>query len=239
MGEHTTRDTPAPTPGDHELHEVQDINKRMTKNTENDDMMSPPLSAAIPVLPPTPAIIDTTTNNRTTLDDGTDSPSAVESNRSTLQIAIIMTCLCSSIFVSALDITIVTTSLPSIAGHFRSATAYTWVGSSYTLAYTSMTPNWGKVSDIWGRKPVLLLAVLVFFAGSLMCAVVNGIGAFLAGRAIQGAGAAGLATMVNICISDLFSLRDRGLYFGLTSVVWAFASAVGPVLGGLFTQKLS
>lgn len=196
-------------------------------------------SAALPVLPPAPTITNAATNNRTLTEEGTGSGPDREPKRSTLQIAIIMTCLCSSIFVSALDITIVTTSLPSIAGHFRSATAYTWVGSSYTLAYTSMTPNWGKVSDIWGRKPVLLLAILVFFAGSLMCAVVNDIGAFLAGRAIQGVGAAGLATMVNICISDLFSLRDRGLYFGLTSVVWAFASAVGPVLGGLFTQKLS
>jgi MFS family permease len=62
--------------------------------------------------------------------------------------------------------------------------------------------------------------------------------AFIAGRAIQGLGAAGMQTMVNICISDMFSRRDRGLYYGLTSIVWAVASGVGPVLGGAFTDRV-
>ena len=64
-------------------------------------------------------------------------------------------------------------------------------------------------------------------------------GLFVAGRAVQGVGAGGLITLVNICIGDLFSLRDRGLYFGVISVVWAFASGVGPVLGGIFTERLT
>lgn len=64
-------------------------------------------------------------------------------------------------------------------------------------------------------------------------------GVFLAGRAVQGVGAAGLLTLVNIAISDLFSMRDRSLYYGLTSLVWALASGVGPVLGGVFAQRLS
>ena len=159
--------------------------------------------------------------------------------RSLLQIFVTMGCLCAGIFVAALDITIISTALPAIAGYFRSDYGYTWIGSAYILADTATIPSWGKISDIWGRKPLLLGAVGIFFLGSLICAVSDIMPLFLFGRAVQGLGAAGLITLVNICISDLFSLRDRGLYFGLISVVWALASGVGPVLGGVFTERLT
>jgi MFS family permease len=157
----------------------------------------------------------------------------------TSRIAIIMLSLSASVFVSALDITIISTASPGIASHFHSASGYTWIGSAYTLANTATMPTWGKLSDIWGRKPLLLAGMVVFFVGSMICAVANSISLLLAGRAIQGVGSAGLNILVNICVSDLFALRDRGLYFGLLSVVWAFASGVGPVLGGVFSEKLS
>lgn len=150
-----------------------------------------------------------------------------------------MLSLSASVFVSALDITIISTASPAIASHFQSASGYAWIGSTYTLANTATMPTWGKISDIWGRKPLLLAGLVVFFVGSLICAVADSISLLLAGRAIQGVGSAGLNILVNICVSDLFALRDRGLYFGLLSVVWAFASGVGPVLGGVFSEKLS
>lgn len=149
-----------------------------------------------------------------------------------------MGCLCACVFVSALEVTIVTTALPTMAAHFAADSGYTWIGTSYVLAYTVSTPSWGKISDIWGRKPILLIANAVFFVGSMLCALVDNFEAFIAARAIQGLGAAGLSTLVNICISDMFSQRDRGLYYGLSSLVWAVASAIGPVMGGAFTDKL-
>jgi MFS family permease len=149
-----------------------------------------------------------------------------------------MTCLCACVFIAALDITIVTTALPTIANQFASNAGYTWIGTSFTLAHTASTPSWGKISDIWGRKPMLMGANAIFFAGSLMCALVGDMDSFIAGRVLQGLGAGGMQTIVNICISDLFSQRDRGFYYGLTSVVWALASGIGPVMGGVFTSRL-
>ncbi|KAI5468040.1 major facilitator superfamily domain-containing protein [Mariannaea sp. PMI_226] len=155
------------------------------------------------------------------------------------QTATVMVSLCACVFLSALEVTIVSTALPTIAAHFASDSGYTWIGTSYVLAHTASTPSWGKISDIWGRKPIILVANVIFFSGSLACALVGNFTAFIAGRAVQGVGAAGMQTMVNICISDLFSQRDRGLYYGLTSIVWAVASGVGPIMGGAFTSGLS
>lgn len=107
----------------------------------------------------------------------------------------------------------------------------------YILANTASVPSWGKISDIFGRKSLLLVSCFIFFVGSLLCAVVNDLQAFIAARAVQGLGSGGMHTIVNICISDLFSQRDRGMWYGLMSVVWALASAIGPVIGGVFTTK--
>jgi predicted MFS family arabinose efflux permease len=169
-----------------------------------------------------------------------NAPSAApEASRSTLQTAIIMASLCSAVFLAALDLTIITTALPTISAHFHSNAGYTWIGSAYLLANAASTPLWGKFSDLWGRKPILLLAIAVFFLGSLLAAISVNIGMLIVARAIQGIGGGGSIILVNICISDLFSMRNRGKYFGMVGMVWALASAVGPLLGGVFTQKVS
>ena len=112
-----------------------------------------------------------------------------------------------SVFLAALDITIITTALPTIAHHFDSATGFTWAGSAFLLASASSIPNWGKVSDIWGRKPILLCAVAVFFMGSALSATAVSLDMLIIGRVVQGAGAGGSLTLVNIVIGDLFSQR--------------------------------
>jgi MFS family permease len=142
-----------------------------------------------------------------------------------------------AVFLAALDMTIVTTALPTISAYFQTSEAdYTWVGSAYLLAAAAATPTWGKVSDIFGRKPILLFANIVFFVGSLICGLSVNVHMLIAGRVIQGLGGGGLIILVNICISDLFSMRSRGMYFGIIGMVWAFASGVGPVLGGVFVS---
>lgn len=103
--------------------------------------------------------------------------------------------------------TIVTTALPTIAEHFHTASGYTWIGSSYLLAVAASTTIWGKLSDIWGRKPVLLIANFIFFVGSLIAALSVTIGMLITARAIQGLGGGGLVVLVNITIGDLFSPR--------------------------------
>jgi fucose permease len=156
------------------------------------------------------------------------------------RIAVIMLSLCIALFLAALDMTIVTTALPAIIGSFGATTSdYTWVGSAYLLANAASVPLWGKLSDIWGRKAVILLANVVFLVGSLLCAVSLSIGMLIGGRVVQGVGGGGLIILVNIVISDLFSMRERAKYFGLVGMTWAFASAVGPVIGGVFTEKVS
>lgn len=98
--------------------------------------------------------------------------------------------------------------MPTIANRFNASQAeYTWIGSAYLLAAAAATPVWGNLSDIWGRKPILLLANLIFFVGSLVAAVSVSIDMLLIGRAIQGIGGGGLLILANICISDLFSMR--------------------------------
>ncbi|KIV85410.1 hypothetical protein PV11_01107 [Exophiala sideris] len=156
------------------------------------------------------------------------------------RIAIIMFSLCMALFLAALDVTIITTALPTIAAHFHASTSdYTWVGSAYLLANAASGPLWGKLSDIWGRKPMIMLANVVFMVGSLIAAISNSIGMLIGGRVIQGIGGGGLVVLVNICIADLFSMRDRPKWYSLVGMVWAIASGVGPVVGGGFTEGVS
>ncbi|CAK7566365.1 MAG: hypothetical protein SEPTF4163_004307 [Sporothrix epigloea] len=165
-------------------------------------------------------------------------PSGAE-KLSTVQIALLMSALCMSVFLAALDTTIITTALPTIAEAFDSSAGFVWVGSAFLLGSASTTACWGKFSDVWGRKPVLMSANAVFILGCALCGAANTLTMLIAGRAVQGIGAGGLLTLVNIIIGDLFSARERGKYYGMIGMVWATASALGPVVGGALTSNVS
>lgn len=178
-------------------------------------------------------------NSRLATSQEEEDDSTSQQKLSPTAIALVIMPLCLSVLLSALDLTIVTPAVPSIAASFQSVAGYVWIGSAFVLANTALTPVWGSVADIWGRKPIVLVAIALFLAGSLLCALSPHMDALIAGRAVQGAGASGMGTMVNVIICDTFSLRDRGLYLAITSVVWAVGGAVGPILGGVFTTRLT
>lgn len=132
--------------------------------------------------------------------------------------------------------TIVSTALPEMVAHFKASdSAYTWIASSYLLANASCVPLWGRISDIWGRKPILMTVVALFLGGSLICGVAINVNMVIAGRAIQGVGSGGITVLANICVSDMFNVRRRSAYLGIFGATWAIAGAIGPIIGGAFT----
>ena len=166
--------------------------------------------------------------------------SAPAPKRSAGKTALIMLALCLAVFLAALDSVVITVALPTIARELGASDAgYAWIGSAYLLTVAALIPFWGKVSDIFGRKPTLIIANAIFMIGSLIAALSRNLTMLIAGRAVQGLGGGGLITLVNICIGDLFSPRERGMYLGIIGGIWAFASSIGPVLGGAFTQRVS
>jgi MFS family permease len=121
---------------------------------------------------------------------------------------ILMVALNMALFLAALDTVIITTALPTIATIFEiSDSGYAWIGSAYLLTNAAFVPFWGKISDVFGRKPILMVSNLIFMAGSIISAKANSANMLIAGRAVQGLGGGGIVILVNICIGDLFSLR--------------------------------
>ena len=137
---------------------------------------------------------------------------------------------------NALDQTIIAISIPTVCADLHSAAGYTWIGGAYLLASAATGPIWAKYSDIWGRKPVLLVAVSLFAAASMVAALSINMPMLIAGRALQGVASGGIVQLVIITISDLFSVRKRSLYLGYVGFVWALAGSAGPLIGGALTE---
>ncbi|TID19544.1 major facilitator superfamily domain-containing protein [Venturia nashicola] len=145
--------------------------------------------------------------------------------------------LSTTLFLAALDTVLIATALPTISAQFNITDAgYAWVGSIYLLTFAATVPAWGGTSEIFGRKPILLLANAIFFLGSLISALAKELPMLLAGRAVQGAGAGGIMTLVYVCVGDIYSERKSSFVLGLLGMFYALATALGPVLGGVFTQ---
>jgi EmrB/QacA subfamily drug resistance transporter len=143
-----------------------------------------------------------------------------------------------AMFISALEQTIVAPALPAIGRSFANVDDLSWVVTSYLLAATVATPLFGKLTDIHGRRTIMLLAIGIFTLGSLVCAIAPGIWILVVGRALQGLGGGGLIPIAQTIIADLLSPRERPMAQSYTSVVFLSASVLGPVLGGLLTDHL-
>ncbi|WVW82409.1 hypothetical protein I302_104416 [Kwoniella bestiolae CBS 10118] len=144
-----------------------------------------------------------------------------------------------ALFCALLDQTIVTTALPTLGKVFNRADISSWVGTAYLLTSTTAQPIYGRVSDIFGRKFTLLGCLLIFLLGSLACALAQSMIQLIIFRAIQGIGGGGILTLSMIIISDVVSIKERGKYQGITGVVVALANSCGPIIGGVFTEKVS
>jgi EmrB/QacA subfamily drug resistance transporter len=143
-------------------------------------------------------------------------------------------------FLAALDQTVVSTAGPAIRDDLGLPTGlYDWLTVSYMVASTVMVPVYGKLSDMHGRKPVLLAGMSIFLVGSLGCAAAGTWQALLVARAVQGLGSAALFTMAFAVVADLYPPAVRGKYTGYFGAVWGISSVVGLPLGGFLTQFLS
>ena len=140
---------------------------------------------------------------------------------------------------AALDSTIVSTALPTIVGDLGGLERLAWVVTAYLLAQTVVTPVYGKLGDLYGRKGVLQSAVIIFLIGSALCGISRNMMQLIGFRAVQGLGAGGLTVVTQAVVGDLVSPRDRGKYQGIFGAVFGGASIAGPLLGGYFTTHLS
>ncbi|KAG0319106.1 hypothetical protein BG000_003972 [Podila horticola] len=144
-----------------------------------------------------------------------------------------------TLFLAALDQTIVTTTLPSIGKDFNNFADISWVGTAYLLATTCTQPIYGMASDLFGRKRAMLFACGIFLLGSALCGASQSMTMLIISRAIQGLGGSGIIALTMILVADIVPLRERGNYQALAAVVFSLAAILGPLLGGVFADKVS
>ncbi len=168
----------------------------------------------------------------------TASPAA-EAGFTHRQILAIMSGLMLGMFLAALDQTIVSTALPTIVGDFHRSDLLSWVITAYLLASTASTPLWGKAGDLYGRKRVFQLAIVVFLVASALCGASRNMYELIAFRGLQGLGGGGLISLVFAIVGDIIPPRQRGRYQGYFGGVFGVASVVGPLAGGFAVDSLS
>lgn len=141
-----------------------------------------------------------------------------------------------AMFMATIDMQIVVTALPTIAGELGNLHLFGWVGAAYLLSTAAVSPFYGKLGDMYGRKNVVLTAIGLFLLGSLVCGMAWSMESLIAARVLQGIGGGGLMVSAFAMIGELFSPRDRAKYQGYSSAVFALSSVLGPLAGGYITS---
>lgn len=184
----------------------------------------------------------TTTDVESNKDSSRDKEVAAQDDSQypgTFSLIVIVIALILSIFLVALDMTIVATAIPKITDEFKSLDQVGWYGSAFFLTIASFQSTWGKGYKYFPLKWTFLLSIFIFEIGSLICAVAKNSTTLIVGRAIAGAGAAGISGGVYIIIAFSAPARQRPAFTGLLGATFAVASVVGPLLGGAFTSNAS
>jgi EmrB/QacA subfamily drug resistance transporter len=172
----------------------------------------------------------------------TPAPSTVDAihvETSTRELRLALSGLLLALTLAALDQNIVATALPRITGEFGSLQHLSWVVTSFIVASTVSAPLYGKLSDLYGRKPAFTASITIFLVGSALCGFAASMGQLIAFRTVQGLGAGGLIVLAQTVIGDLVSPRERGRYQGMFAAVFAACSVAGPLLGGIITEYAS
>src|ERR1700710_2135751 len=154
------------------------------------------------------------------------------------EVRTILISLMLTMFLAALDQTIVATALPTIGRQFHDVSNLSWVITAYRLASTAVAPVFGTLSDIYGRRAMIITALSLFIAGSILCALAPNMPVLILARGLQGLGGGGILPIVQTVISDLVTPRERGWSQAYSSGVWVAAGTGGPILGGVFAEHL-
>ncbi|KAI9572003.1 major facilitator superfamily domain-containing protein [Boletus coccyginus] len=171
---------------------------------------------------------------------GSDSETGVQPNtgpsKKSLSFWLIFASMCLCLFLSALELASIPTTLPTIA-HALNTSQFAWVGSAYALSSTAFLPMSGGLAQAFGRRPAILITIGLFALGSGICGGATSMTVLIAGRTIQGLGGGGIQSLTGIVLADLVTLQERGVYAGLYGLTWCFAASVGPVIGGILAER--
>ena len=154
------------------------------------------------------------------------------------EVRTILMSLMLTMFLAALDQTIVATALPTIGRQFGDVSSLSWVITAYLLASTAVAPVFGTLSDIYGRRATIVTSMSLFIVGSILCAIAPNMTVLIIARGLQGLGGGGIMPIVQTVIADVVTPRERGQYQAYFSGVWMAAGISGPILGGVFAEHL-
>src|SRR5262252_10845090 len=143
-----------------------------------------------------------------------------------------------TVFLAALNQTIVATALPTMGRYFNDFENLSWIVTSYLLTSTAVAPLYGKLSDIHGRRAIMLASIAIFAAGSVVCATAPGMLSLILGRGLQGIGGGGILPVAQAIMADAIAPRERGRYQAYMGIVWVTSGVGGPVLGGVLAEHL-
>src|SRR3954468_10350892 len=144
-----------------------------------------------------------------------------------------------SLSMAAMEMTVVSTAMPTVVGDLGGIHLYSWVFTAYLLTSTVTVPLYGKLADLYGRKPVLLFGIAIFLVGSMASGLAPSIGTLIAFRALQGLGAGAMQPTTLTIVGDIYNLEERSRMQGVFGAVWGVAGLIGPLLGGIIVKYLS